>query len=271
MKTLYSYITEDYDVPVMMNKIDGHVHFFDSDQYVFDYTTPVFEKSVGFIDVEPKRINKYTNCIGQYDAFIENHYDSDTMILLAASTSAEDMIAIHKKYPKIIKGFGEIKCYDEWKGKPLKLKGLMQYWDVFKYAGENNLPVYIHYSLNTDTDVQRLDKCLTKFPGTTFVLCHCGTDEFQEDKSVAIHSTITLMSNHSNLWTDISYTSLDYFSSNPMLLGQLPQDRIIIGSDINPVLFNKGKDDKTIYSKLQNIDKFVRSDANIKKLFHISA
>ena len=47
------------------------------------------------------------------------------MILLASSTTAQEMIDIHKRWPKIIKGFGEIKCYDKWNNKPLKLKGLM--------------------------------------------------------------------------------------------------------------------------------------------------
>lgn len=234
-----------------------------------------FDKYVGFINIEPKYIKRYSNCMGYYEQFIDNQYDNKSMILLASSTTAQEMIDIHKRWPKIIKGFGEIKCYDKWNNKPLKLKGLMQYWDVFKYAGEMHLPVYIHYSLNSPIDVMRLSKCLERFPQTTFVLCHCGMDEFQENLNETFYRTITLMQKYSNLWCDISYVALKWFAQNPMILQQLPQDRIILGSDINPTMYNILKEPKSTEQSIVNyvkiIDPFIHSDFNIGKLFQTFA
>ena len=103
------------------NTIDGHIHLFDKDGCI---VVPDMN-CVGFCDIEPKYIDQYQNTIPYYDSFIKNNY-KDSIILLATSVDPSNMIEIHKKWPDIIKGFGEVKCYKEWKGVKLNLDILGQ-------------------------------------------------------------------------------------------------------------------------------------------------
>lgn len=272
MKTLTQIVNESNSE--LKNTIDGHIHLFDyrhPSVFAQEGCTTPFTKFVGFLDVIPTALTKHVECLPYYDEFISNQYN-DNMILLATGTSAQDMIAIAEKYPKIIKGFGEIKCYNKWHDKPLKLKGLRQYWDVFSYAAEHNMPVYIHYSLTTKTDVERFEACLKRFSRTKFVLCHCGMDEFQENHDTVYYRLVQLMSNHSNLYTDISFKALPYFANNPLRISQMPLRRVIVGSDINPYMYSTKKADEmqsNIYKNLRTIDNFVQSDSVLTSLFNL--
>ena len=101
------------------NDIDGHTHLFDKDGCIFRPSPDSIKKYVGFIDIEPKYISQYQSCMNYYEDYIENHLN-DNIILVASSVTPQEMIDMHKKWGNWIKGFGEIKCYNEWKGEELK-------------------------------------------------------------------------------------------------------------------------------------------------------
>lgn len=246
------------------NTIDGHRHLFDKDGCVpFDNST----KIVGFCDIEPKYIDSYKSTIKYYEDFIKNHYN-ENITLLATSLDEEEMIEMHKKWPDIIKGFGEVKCYKEWKGVELKLDRLSKYWKMFKYAGENNLPVYIHYSLNTEKEVKKFENILKRFPNTIFVLCHCGMDEWTNN-DFCHHTLTNLLYKYKNLIIDISFKAMDYYSDNPLKITQLSLDRVFIGTDENRIsLERKGfKRTENDIKKWHIFDGFIKSDKNLNKLF----
>ena len=244
------------------NDIDGHTHLFDKDGCIFRPSPDSIKKYVGFIDIEPKYISQYQSCMNYYKDYIENHLN-DNIILLASSVTPQEMIDMHKKWGNWIKGFGEIKCYNEWKGEELKLDRLSEYWNVCKYAGENNLPVYIHFSLYDIRTRKRFENLLKRFPQTTFVLCHCGMDE-KTDNDFCYHSVCKLMKEFDNLWVDITWKSFDYFRSNPLKINQLDLSRVILGSDQNRL-----SKKENINSKFDEGFCYINSDRNIKRLFNI--
>jgi predicted TIM-barrel fold metal-dependent hydrolase len=173
------------------------------------------------------------------------------------------MIDMHKKWGNWIKGFGEIKCYNEWEGEELKLDRLSEYWDVCKYAGEHNLPIYIHFSLYDLATEKRFINLLKRFPQTTFVLCHCGMDE-KTDNDFCYQRVCKLMKEFGNLWTDVTWKAFDYYSGNPLKLNQLDLSRVILGSDQNKKSKEMGK-----IIKFNDLSCYINSDRNIKRLFNI--
>ena len=143
------------------NTIDGHIHLFDKDGCI---VVPNM-KCIGFCDIEPKYLSQYQNTIPYYEDFISKKYDN--VYLLATSADPQNMIDIHKKWPDTIRGFGELKCYKEWKGEKLNLDKLSKYWSLCKYAAEYNLPIFIHFSLYDDYTVKKFSNLLNKFPSVT--------------------------------------------------------------------------------------------------------
>lgn len=250
------------------NTIDGHIHLFDKDGCI---VVPDMD-CVGFCDVDPKCIELYSNTIPYYENFINNDY-KDSVTLLAASTDPNNMIEIHKKWPGIIKGFGELKCYKDFTNPEngeyfdLKLDRLSKYWDLGKYADENKLPIFIHYSLYDDTNVERLSNFIKRYPNAKIVLCHCGMDK-ATDNDFCYHSVMKLMNEHANLWVDATWEALDYFCNNPFKLTNMNRDKVILGTDMSRKSMNK-ENYKKEWDKIHNLDQLVKSDKNIKKLFNL--
>ena len=250
------------------NTIDGHIHLFDKDGCI---VVPDMD-FVGFCDVDPKCIELYSNTIPYYENFINNDY-KDSVTLLAVSTNPNNMIEIHKKWPKIIKGFGELKCYKDFTNPEngeyfdLKLDRLSKYWDLGKYADENKLPIFIHYSLYDDKNVEKLGNFIKRYPNAKIVLCHCGIDK-ETDKDFCYHSVMKLMNEHVNLWVDATWEALDYFCNNPFKLTNMNRDRVILGTDMSRKSMNKENYNKE-WDKIHNLDQLVKSDKNIKKLFNL--
>lgn len=243
------------------NTIDGHIHLFDKDGCI---VVPNM-KCIGFCDIEPKYLSQYQNTIPYYEDFISKKYDN--VYLLATSADPQNMIDIHKKWPDIIRGFGELKCYKEWKGEKLNLDKLSKYWSLCKYAAEYNLPIFIHFSLYDDYTVDRFSKLLNKFSSVKFVLCHCGMDK-ETNNDFCYHSVIKLMNDYLNLWVDATWEALDYFSDNPLKLTNMDRSRIILGSDMSRKSMNEDNYKKE-WDKIHNLDVLIKSDKNIKKLFNL--
>ena len=246
---------------ISQNTIDGHIHLFNKDGCI-PFPNHI---CVGFCDIEPKYIDSYKSTMNYYSDFIKNYYNENNMILLATSTDEYEMIEIHKKWPNIIKGFGEIKCYDTWKGEELKLNRLSKYWKLFKYAGENNLPIYIHFSLSSQEAVNKFTSILKRFPKTKFVLCHCGMDK-STDNDFCYYSVMKLMNDYKNLWVECSWIALRYFNDNPLKLINMNRDRIILGSDMNHLTMSD-ENYKNEWDMIHNLDSMIKSDKNIRNLF----
>lgn len=251
---------------------DGHIHLFNSSQSLLDIYSPKSNYLIGFPDIEYDNIEEYEGkMIDLYQNYIDNHYENNQILLATAPTSKE-CIEIYKKFPNIIKGFGELKLYDSYIDKDIPYKKISTAREVCAYSSKvGNLPVYIHYSLTNDKEVKRLDNLLRSYPNTPIILCHCGMDK--SNKDFAYYSVVDLMKKYSNIWIDISYDALDYFTLTPFKLYNLDLNRIILGTDINLKLFspkhNSVEECNEIYSKIKELMKYINSNKNTKTLFNI--
>lgn len=272
MNTLYNIITQK-DIC-----IDGHSHLFDSDEIITNEINNDFDKIVGFIDIEPKYIDKYKDVSKLYENFIKKYYDENKHILLVSGTSIEDIKTTYNNHPNIYKGFGEIKCYDYFKGEKIGIKGIKMIKEVCEFSSSvGNLPVYIHYSLTRNEYVKKLKSVLKKYPEVPIVLCHCGMEEkynyinniIQYDNDDIYRIVVELMKQYSNLWVDLTFTSAKFFTGKPFLIYNLDLDRIIIGTDLNPVIFKK-ENKINIYKGYYNIlSNYCNNVKNISNLFSI--
>ena len=246
--------------------IDGHIHLFSHRGLCEDSAAGT---RVGFIDIEYDQMENYKDIAALYDRYLPQLKND---IVLASATDIETIKNIYKKHPTQIRGFGELKLYDSFKGEELNYKRISFAREVAKFSSEQIaiLPVYIHYELTNPQEIKHLDKLLKDFPTVPVVLCHCGMS--RENPEYAFGAVKRLMAEHSNLWTDISWTSAEYFSKNPMLLTQLDQDRVFWGSDFSPRLKAHGYTSASkadILSWRDAISTYIDSDRNIKRLFRI--
>ena len=253
------------------NDGDGHVH-------LFDHNKPIPEKPsslcVGFMDIDFDHKN---SVVESYDNYIKNHWNKDKEILLATGFTIEDIKSIREKHTNVIKGFGELKCYDTYLGKKVPYKKISFAKQVARYSYEIGcLPVYIHWSLTNNKDVENLENLLSTYNKVPIVLCHMGMCMKEEFHDFAYTEAVRLQNKYNNLWIDISWDAAEYLSNNLMLLSNISRDRIILGSDLNNKSF-AGKDIHAIRNKKWGIGKMatiknylqLNNSQNIKKLFGI--
>ena len=69
-----------------------------------------------------------------------------------------------------------------------------------------------------------------------------------------------------NLWCDITWEALDYFSNNPFKLMNMDKSRLILGTDMNKLSMSQ-ENYENEWNKIHNLDSIINSDRNIKKLF----
>ena len=232
MKTLYSYINN-------IKLIDGHIHLFDHSGTIMDnkyYKTTIynqFDKIVGFMDIDYENLDKYNlaNVVKYYDNFISKYYDQDKMILLATGTNVETMIEVYKKYPHIIKGFGELKCYNYYKDIELSYGNLQWFEELCEFNKELCLPIYIHWYVYNNERFNELCKLISKYPNIPFVLCHFGVSPKRNFKK-QYEFVKSLLLIYDNLYVDISYKVVENFIECPEL-AKLFCSRLLIGTDIN--------------------------------------
>lgn len=270
MKDLYSYLNN-----IEKESWDGHIHLFNSAK-ILSINTP-YKKMVGFMDLEYNRKN--LNVKKSYDNYIEK-YINNSVILLATATNIEDIKSIYEKHSKVIKGFGELKCYDEYRGEKVPYKKISFVRQVCKFSKTNGcLPVYVHWDINTPRDVEKIQGVLKTYPEVPLVLCHCGMSN--ENHSYAFTQVSQMMKLYRNLWVDISYTAVNFFKDRLMLLNQLDWNRVILGSDMNNKIFVNHKDEAErtiyingIYNSIDILHNYMKgsfsNEENIKKLFRSS-
>lgn len=275
MKSLSSYLLYPKSTYIYkkFNNIDGHIHLFNHESIIDDSKLKYDNeyKRAGFIDIEFDNIDKF-NFVENYSNYIKNHYDSNKDILLATATTIEDIKTIYIKFPNIIKGFGELKCYDEYRGKPVNYKQIKLVRQVCELSQKvGNLPVYVHWEINDKKDLNKIENVIKKYPSVPIILCHCCMND--NNQEYAYNCCIKLMNMYSNVWIDISYTALNFFVNNPMRLYNLRLDRVFIGSDVNIKLFGPNHDFEKEYNEICNkliiLDKYINSGSNLKKLFNI--
>lgn len=261
MKNLYQFLTESNEEITQNTESywDGHVHLFNHKKPI--QSIPNIQKRVGFMDLEYDVKN--INVIKSYDEYMINHYSKDKDILLVTGTNIEDIKTIYNKYSSFIKGFGELKCYDKYKGQPVPYKKISFVKQVCRFSQQcGNLPVYVHWELNERKDLVSFENLLKTYPDIPIVLCHCGLTK--NNSTFAFPQLIEMANKYQNLWFDISYTGLDYFLSNPFNITQLPKMRLIFGTDIN----NKFEDQ--VERKEKNLDKCISNFINLQKIFNIN-
>lgn len=267
MKSLYEYYIKP-SPPI----IDGHIHMFNWEKNICNDVpislNPEYKRVV-FIDIEFDNIDKY-NFFNRYHQYIKSGYKKDTDILLASGITIEDIEKIYNRYPKTIKGFGELKCYNKYLGEKIdykKISFVEQVCDFSKNHGSK--PVYIHWEFENDSDVKKLERIIKSYPSVPIVLCHCGMNESNQD--FAYHQSVRMSKIYDNLWLDISYTALDFFYDNVLLLNNLPPDKVFTGTDINCKSLGPSHDFKNDYNniidKICTVNKYINSDKNIKLLF----
>lgn len=272
MKNLYQFLLESHQNT--QSYWDGHIHLFDHNGFINKDLINPTHKCVCFADIAFRYLDKYLNneIINYYDDFITKYYDPTKHILLATGITSEEIISIYKKYPTYIKGFGELKCYNKWKNDKLPYDDLKWIQPLLNFNQKLKLPIYIHYNLDNPKRRKVFEKLLNIYD-MPFVLCHCGmVDNF--DNQYIYSFVKDLLNKYQNLYIDISYfNSCEFFLSNPGLLLQLPLDRIIIGSDINPIINDvvenpiRQKDD--CYKNMINLYQYYDFSKSIKQLFNI--
>lgn len=254
-------------------KIDSHIHLFNhlSPIPLINSGSYTCNTQIGFMDL--KLDEKKINVLGSYKKFIENDLPktNNKIILLATSTSQDDIEKLLNKYPDIIKGIGELKCYDYYNGKRVPFKNKKFLNECCKISQDyNNIPIFIHWDIKNQQDIYTIDSLCKNYPNIPIVLCHCGMNK-ELYKSYAYVSICELLNKHLNLWTDISFYALSFFQKNPFLLLKMPLNRILWGSDANNALFIKNKEpikkienDLNTAKKLRDIVDF---DKNSMTLF----
>ena len=264
MQTLSQYITQ--------TRIDGHIHLFDHRGLIDKSLFKSKQKCVCFADIVFKYDDKYKNnkMLSYYDDFISKYYNGDKHILLATGNNANDIINIYNKYPDIIKGFGELKCYSEC------LQGKLPYGDIewilplMEFNKDLNLPVYIHLDLDSLYNRAQLETLLKlyKFP---IVLCHCGMVKSNNMNEKIYSFILGILSLYSNLYIDISKDeSCNFFLKNTNKLFNI-KDRIIFGTDINQSIKEMHTNYKDIinhiYNRLEQLNRLINTNTLINKLF----
>ncbi|MDE7346344.1 MAG: amidohydrolase [Muribaculaceae bacterium] len=264
MKSLSSYIMAGVQTSL---EWDGHFHAF-SHRGVNKMSNA--ERRVGFADIELDCLDQYKDIPGMYDRMMPKCKGIGAW--LATALKIEDIKEIYKRHPNDIVGFGELKLYDKFKGKPVNFKKISFAREVCKFSEEcGNLPVYIHYELIEPQHVRAVDKLLRDFPDVPIVLCHLGMNQSNHD--FAFNAAKMLASEHGNCWLDISWDAADYLSNNPLLITQLPQDRIFWGSDTSPRLVAhdfKSASPENIEDWKNAVNPYMNSDRNIRRLFAIT-
>lgn len=260
-----------YDTIIANDTIDGHIHLFDHSGVIDSSLIDTSKRCVCFADISFRYIDKYKGdgMIDIYDEFINKFYDSSQHILLATGENAKDIIAVYERYPDKIKGFGELKCYGEYIHGKLPYGNLDWIRPVLEYNKDLGLPVYIHYNLKDLNKVVDLAYLLKEY-NFPIVLCHCGMyDGCDHD---LIHETIIdLMNSYDNLYVDISYTASEFYVKHINKLLELDSSKVIIGTDINPVI-GRVIDDPIehtdeLYDKFNRLNNLGNFNYNIKKLF----
>lgn len=261
MKTLYTYINTSADW-------DGHVHLFNHKEPLPSKQN--FNRCVGFMDLEYDDVDNI-NVLDSYVDYIKNHWDKNKEILLATGITIDDIKSIHEKYPDIIKGFGELKCYDSYKGMKVPYKKISFVKSVVHYSSKNgSLPVYVHWELNNSIDVKKLENVIKSYPSVPIVLCHLGMNE--ENRDLAFVEAMRLQKQYSNVWLDISWDAADYLWENPMRLNNLDLNRVILGTDLNNKLFGDNHDTEDREWGLEaflNLKEYlhINNSKNIRRLF----
>jgi len=225
-----------------------------------------FTCSVCFADIEFDHMDEYKDIPALYEKYI----DIPCWKMLATALNIGDIKKIYNAHPDKIAGFGELKLYDKFKGYEVNYKHISFARQVCKFSDElGGLPVYIHYELNEPWEVRAMDRLMRDFPDVPIVLCHCGMNDSNQE--FAFGAAKKLAAEHGNCWLDLSWDAAKFFSTNPMLITQLPGDRIFWGSDTSPRLEAHGFISAglpEIKSWHQSIEPYMDSDINLKRLYN---
>lgn len=269
MQTLSQYLIQDH--------IDGHIHLFDHSGVIDSSLIKSSYKCVCFADIAFRYHSKYDgdSIIEYYDDFIYNHYDPQKHILLATGIDADTIIKLYKTYPQFIKGFGELKCYDRWKEGDLPYGNLEWIKPVLEFNRSLNLPVYIHFNLDSIEHRSEFENLLKQYSTMPIVLCHAGMVDKNSINDEIHMFVLGLLKTYNNLYVDLSLIKTQrYYLLNTNKLLQLPSNKVIVGSDINPiikeVLNNPKNYANQCYAYLNKISKFANYQDNINKLFGIT-
>lgn len=264
MKSLYTYISKP--------TIDGHVHAFDHKSCLDSLM--LTKQCVGFADIDLYHPDEYKDMVSLY----KRNMDKCKYVKywLAAGL---DIDSIKKVYNEVdgIAGFGELKLYDDPRKTPKNHKSIDFLRKVLKFSNEvGNLPVYIHYELNTTKDVEKLENVIKDYPEVPIVHCHLGMNKWSHE--FAFGEVVKLSHNYGNYYMDISWSGAKWLVKNPLLITQLPVERCIWGSDQSPKLNKMIEDGKSkdftkaeLETEMETITKYINSDHTIKRLFNDTA
>lgn len=266
MIPLNNYINSKLKSPFI---IDGHIHLF-SDNWVISEDQLIKDINVGFFDIEPKKLRLYNDIPALYDKFIRRDYRNQD-ILLAASVDEDDMLKTFRNHSDIIKGFGEIKAYNDVSINDVPLSELHQYDRLKETARENMLPVYIHYNIYTEKDARIFEDWIQD--AGNIVLCHYGMSDpkdinFYGDNERSYYIVRDMLNRNENLYSEVTWASLNFFYDNPDKLIGACNKKLIIGSDLNRAYFKFHNNSTELERRLQVVSTYLESDKVIEKIFN---
>lgn len=207
--------------------IDGHIHLFSNTGFL-DPEDWMCDRLIGFADLE---YDASTNNLKEQYIKAINKFPDVYWLVNGTSLSQIQSICEELEARDIpVRGFGELKLYDEYNGKPVGFKKISLLRDVVAFSSRhNNRPVYVHYEVTGSREARALEKVLKDFPGVPIIWCHGGMGE--KNQEYAWGQCVRMAHLYSNLWIDVSWTLAKYLSSNPYKIFQLPMDRVFWGSD----------------------------------------
>lgn len=252
---------------LLKNNTDAHIHLFDHTGVISNFDELKDSKHIGFMDIDLLHVEKYEfeDVIKYYDNFIKNHYN-DNITLLATGKDSRTMIELYKKYPDVIKGFGELKCYAKYQEvKNLPWNNLTWFKELCEFNKNLQLPIYLHWYVYSKSRQEQLNELLEKYPSIPFVLCHCGmSPHFNYKKQYGY--VCDLLLKHNNLYVDLSYKPLLFFAKHPEYANVL-RNKCILGTDMNnKSVLNRSSEKYVVAFNILN-DLNLNCENTIKKIF----
>ena len=91
------------------------------------------------------------------------------------------------------------------------------------------------------------------------------------DNNFVFDNIIKLCTIYKNLFIDISYSATNYFLVHLDDIKQLPPNKVLIGSDLNPILQDHNNTSlyDNEYKKLNTLNQYINCNITTQKLFNL--
>ena len=220
MLSLDEYIKRGIDV------CDCHVHWFGR-KGIASYTKP-HEDMIVMVENNLKYQND--DLLPYFEDLFTRGIPKNSH-LLGIGKDEEETEKIYWNYKDKLFGIGEVKAYKHYKNSDRIEKEHFN-TGLLNWTTHYGLPIFVHWDLNGKHDKELYD-IIKSNRNIPFILCHCGMNDI-DDQKTAFNKSIELQTTLPNLWLDISWVALEYFSNHPTELARIEMpDHVLVGTDFS--------------------------------------